>query len=137
MINFIVFWISSVIKEAEANRLKLTPEFLQLKFIESVTNNTKIFFGEKVFSSPLSYFKMFFSVRVDRLNLLGLLSRFQVWSWIRGCLATSFKKLPEGQLQRQKQISKFLESELRWLASIINICERIPNLLSSTVHHEK
>ncbi|XP_057421735.1 uncharacterized protein LOC130715635 [Lotus japonicus] len=37
-----------VIKEAEANRLKLTPEFLQLKFIESVTNNTKIFFGEKI-----------------------------------------------------------------------------------------
>ncbi|XP_020220684.1 erlin-2-B [Cajanus cajan] len=37
-----------VIKEAEANKLKLTPEFLQLKFIEAIANNTKIFFGDKV-----------------------------------------------------------------------------------------
>ncbi|XP_040873329.1 erlin-2-B isoform X2 [Glycine max] len=37
-----------VIKEAEANRLKLTPEFLQLKFIQAIANNTKIFFGDKV-----------------------------------------------------------------------------------------
>ncbi|KAJ1393930.1 Erlin1/2 [Sesbania bispinosa] len=37
-----------VIREAEANRLKLTPEFLQLKFIEAIANNTKIFFGDKV-----------------------------------------------------------------------------------------
>lgn len=35
-------------KEAEANRLKLTPEFLELKFIEAIANNTKIFFGDKV-----------------------------------------------------------------------------------------
>ncbi|KAL2344631.1 hypothetical protein Fmac_005916 [Flemingia macrophylla] len=37
-----------VIKEAEANRLKLTPEFLELKFIQAIANNTKIFFGDKV-----------------------------------------------------------------------------------------
>ncbi|KAF7809041.1 erlin-2-B-like [Senna tora] len=37
-----------VTKEAEANRLKLTPEFLELKFIEAIADNTKIFFGEKV-----------------------------------------------------------------------------------------
>ncbi|CAL5213011.1 unnamed protein product [Lathyrus oleraceus] len=37
-----------VIREAEANRLKLTPEFLELKFIESIANNTKIFFGDKI-----------------------------------------------------------------------------------------
>ncbi|XP_068468410.1 uncharacterized protein [Phaseolus vulgaris] len=37
-----------VIKEAEANTLKLTPEFLHLKFIEAIANNTKIFFGDKV-----------------------------------------------------------------------------------------
>ncbi|KAJ6846586.1 erlin-2-B isoform X1 [Iris pallida] len=37
-----------VLKEAEANRLKLTPEFLELKFIESIANNSKIFFGDKV-----------------------------------------------------------------------------------------
>ncbi|XP_043704429.1 erlin-2-like isoform X2 [Telopea speciosissima] len=36
------------IKEAEANKLKLTPEFLELKFIEAITNNSKIFFGNKV-----------------------------------------------------------------------------------------
>lgn len=34
--------------EAEGNRLKLTPEFLELKFIESIASNTKIFFGDKV-----------------------------------------------------------------------------------------
>ncbi|XWS53305.1 hypothetical protein CRYUN_Cryun11dG0145600 [Craigia yunnanensis] len=36
-----------VMKEAEANKLKLTPEFLELKFIEAIADNTKIFFGEK------------------------------------------------------------------------------------------
>jgi len=35
-------------KEAEANKLKLTPEYLELKFIEAITNNTKIFFGNKI-----------------------------------------------------------------------------------------
>nr|GMD29584.1 erlin-2-B [Ipomoea batatas] len=35
-------------KEAEANRLKLTPQFLELKFIEAITNNSKMFFGNKV-----------------------------------------------------------------------------------------
>ncbi|KAH7435418.1 hypothetical protein KP509_06G064100 [Ceratopteris richardii] len=37
-----------VMKEAEANQLKLTPQFLEMKFIESVTANTKIFFGDKI-----------------------------------------------------------------------------------------
>lgn len=37
-----------VVKEAEANTLKLTPEFLELKFIEAIADNTKIFFGDKV-----------------------------------------------------------------------------------------
>lgn len=39
-----------VIKEAESNKLKLTPQFLELKFIEAIADNTKIFFGEKVSS---------------------------------------------------------------------------------------
>lgn len=42
-----------VIKEAESNKLKLTPQFLELKFIEAIADNTKIFFGEKVFKSLL------------------------------------------------------------------------------------
>ena len=45
-------------KEAEANKLKLTPEFLELKFIESIANNSKMFFGEKVhcyFSTCVAY----------------------------------------------------------------------------------
>ena len=46
-------YISSVLKEAEVNRLKLTPQFLELKFIEAIANNTKIFFAEKVFPSLL------------------------------------------------------------------------------------
>lgn len=37
-----------VMKEAEANRLKLTPEYLELKFIEAIANNSKMFFGDKV-----------------------------------------------------------------------------------------
>jgi hypothetical protein len=37
-----------IMKEAEANRLKLTPQYLELKFIESIANNSKIFFGDKV-----------------------------------------------------------------------------------------
>ncbi|KAH9772405.1 hypothetical protein WN944_020035 [Citrus x changshan-huyou] len=37
-----------VLKEAEANKLMLTPEYLELKFIEAIADNTKIFFGEKV-----------------------------------------------------------------------------------------
>ncbi|CAI9775198.1 unnamed protein product [Fraxinus pennsylvanica] len=36
------------IKEAEANKLKLTPQYLELKFIEAIANNSKIFFGNKV-----------------------------------------------------------------------------------------
>ena len=36
------------LKEAEANKLKLTPQFLELKFIEAIANNTKIFFGNKI-----------------------------------------------------------------------------------------
>nr|POF25935.1 erlin-2-b [Quercus suber] len=37
-----------LLKEAEANKLKLTPQFLELKFIEAIADNTKIFFGEKI-----------------------------------------------------------------------------------------
>ncbi|KAK6921918.1 Band 7 domain [Dillenia turbinata] len=37
-----------VTKEAEANKLKLTPQYLELKFIEAIANNSKIFFGNKV-----------------------------------------------------------------------------------------
>ncbi|CAK9165972.1 unnamed protein product [Ilex paraguariensis] len=35
-------------KEAEANKLMLTPQYLELKFIEAIANNSKIFFGDKV-----------------------------------------------------------------------------------------
>ncbi|MQM02363.1 hypothetical protein Taro_035125 [Colocasia esculenta] len=37
-----------VMKEAEANKLRLTPEYLELKFIEAIANNSKIFFGDRV-----------------------------------------------------------------------------------------
>ncbi|KAK0573384.1 hypothetical protein LWI29_007310 [Acer saccharum] len=37
-----------LVKEAEANKLKLTPQFLELRFIEAIADNTKIFFGDKV-----------------------------------------------------------------------------------------
>eukprot|EP01018_Ginkgo_biloba_P014284 Gb_32555 [translate_table: standard] len=35
-------------KEAEANKLKLTPEYLELMFTEAIANNSKIFFGDKI-----------------------------------------------------------------------------------------
>merc|ERR1711933_436046 len=35
-------------KEAEANQLKLTPEFLALETAKALSNNTKIYFGEKI-----------------------------------------------------------------------------------------
>ncbi|KAJ0973981.1 hypothetical protein J5N97_015946 [Dioscorea zingiberensis] len=37
-----------LMKEAEANKLKLTPQFLELKFIEAIAYNSKIYFGDKV-----------------------------------------------------------------------------------------
>uniref|UniRef100_A0A0D9VVD1 Band 7 domain-containing protein n=1 Tax=Leersia perrieri TaxID=77586 RepID=A0A0D9VVD1_9ORYZ len=44
----LALYLKSILKEAEANRLKLTPQYLELRFIESVANNSKIFFGEKI-----------------------------------------------------------------------------------------
>merc|ERR1719230_57625 len=35
-------------KEAEANKMKLTPELLQLEAVRALSNNTKIFWGEKL-----------------------------------------------------------------------------------------
>ncbi|KAL1551126.1 erlin-2-B-like isoform X1 [Salvia divinorum] len=35
-------------KEVEADKLRLTPQYLELKFIEAIANNTKIYFGNKV-----------------------------------------------------------------------------------------
>ena len=43
-----MFFIYRTMREAEANKLKLTPQFLELKFIEAIANNSKIFFGNKV-----------------------------------------------------------------------------------------
>ncbi|XP_077211370.1 SPFH/Band 7/PHB domain-containing membrane-associated protein family isoform X3 [Tasmannia lanceolata] len=40
------------IKEAEANKLKLTSEYLQLKFIEAIANKSKIFFGDRLNRYP-------------------------------------------------------------------------------------
>ncbi|CAK9186198.1 unnamed protein product [Ilex paraguariensis] len=39
-------------KEAEANKLMLTPQYLELKFIEAIANNSKIFFGDKSCIKP-------------------------------------------------------------------------------------
>lgn len=63
-----------VMREAEANKLKLTPEFLELKFIESIANNSKIFFGEKLPSMILDQrllgnFLRGSSARVDTLEV--------------------------------------------------------------------
>ncbi len=47
-------------KEAEANRLRLTPQLLQLEAVRAIANNTKIFWGEKL---PSLY--------ADSLGLVG------------------------------------------------------------------
>lgn len=44
-------------REAEANKLMLTPQYLDLKFSEAIANNTKIFFGNKVW--PILFFFFF------------------------------------------------------------------------------
>lgn len=35
-------------KEAEANTLRLTPQYIELRFIEAIANNTKMYFGDKI-----------------------------------------------------------------------------------------
>merc|ERR1712196_440769 len=35
-------------KEAEANRLRITPELIQLEAVRAIANNTKLYFGEKL-----------------------------------------------------------------------------------------
>jgi len=52
--------------------LKLTPEFLQLKFIEAIANNTKIFFGDKVIASSTSYAIIRLTFFTDLTFQLGL-----------------------------------------------------------------
>ncbi|KAJ7527781.1 hypothetical protein O6H91_16G070600 [Diphasiastrum complanatum] len=37
-----------IVQEAVANKLRLTPEYLEMKFIESIANNSKTYFGEKI-----------------------------------------------------------------------------------------
>eukprot|EP01104_Vermistella_antarctica_P015436 TRINITY_DN5081_c0_g1_i2.p1 TRINITY_DN5081_c0_g1~~TRINITY_DN5081_c0_g1_i2.p1 ORF type:complete len:315 (+),score=87.37 TRINITY_DN5081_c0_g1_i2:132-1076(+) len=43
-------------READANTAKLTPEFLQLQMVQSLTNNTKIYFGPDISSMYLDFF---------------------------------------------------------------------------------
>merc|ERR1711998_626809 len=38
----------SAMKEAEANKLKYTPEYIQVPALHSIANNTKMFFGERI-----------------------------------------------------------------------------------------
>lgn len=40
--------ICRVTREAEANKQKLTPEFLQMSFMTAISNNTKMYFGDKL-----------------------------------------------------------------------------------------
>ncbi|KAF3783789.1 Erlin-2 [Nymphaea thermarum] len=37
-----------MLKEAEGNKLKLTPQYLELRFIEAIANNSKVFFGDRI-----------------------------------------------------------------------------------------
>jgi len=44
------------LKEAEANKIRYTTEFLQLELIRSLSNNTKIYFGQNINSMFLDFF---------------------------------------------------------------------------------
>ncbi len=44
----IIVWVDRKQREAEADKLRLTPEYLKLALIEAIANNTKIFFGDKI-----------------------------------------------------------------------------------------
>jgi len=47
--------------------LKLTPEFLELKFIDAIARNTKIFFGDKVLLDSLSFLNSHISCLISVL----------------------------------------------------------------------
>uniref|UniRef100_A0A453I0N3 Band 7 domain-containing protein n=1 Tax=Aegilops tauschii subsp. strangulata TaxID=200361 RepID=A0A453I0N3_AEGTS len=72
-----------ITKEAEANKLKLTPEYLELRFIESIANNTKIFFGEKVLQSLHTSSSFVYLVSPGLSDRL-FFCRFRTSSWIKG-----------------------------------------------------
>ena len=83
--NRIWFGLCRILKEADANRLKLTPEYLELRFIESIANNSKIFFGEKVLTQTCYVLFFRFGSSSHGLSCELLLCRFLTWSWIKGC----------------------------------------------------
>jgi hypothetical protein len=76
--NCIWFGLSRILKEAEANRLKLTPEYLELRFIESIANNSKIFFGEKVLTQTCYVLSFMYGFLSHGLSCELLLCRFLV-----------------------------------------------------------
>lgn len=57
-------------REAEANKLMLTPQYLDLKFSEAIANNTKIFFGNKVWPILFFFFLLPFCILPCKLLLL-------------------------------------------------------------------
>lgn len=73
LIIILLYLFCSVMREAEANKLKLTPQFLELKFIEAIADNTKIFFGDKVaYPFSLKLFCLSLSVLAHRLRNIYL-----------------------------------------------------------------
>lgn len=62
-----------VMKEVKVNELKLIFEFFELKFIEVVVNNIKMFFGEKVRGYFLILVKVIINVLFMKLILIKCL----------------------------------------------------------------
>lgn len=118
----------SVVKEAEANKLKLTPQYLELKFIEAIADNTKIFFGEKVWSLSFSPYVHVLCVNTHPVCIWTLLAslpcRCLIWCWISGCLGifcnkclgTFQERCPMGRTQK---LIKF------WSGTLISITVNI------------
>lgn len=88
-------------REAEVNKLKLTPQFLELKFIQAIANNSKIFFGNKVGLIPLfpnlpylPYLEQTATVRQENPSPFMLMSfacRYQIWYLTKDFSGTFFK----------------------------------------------
>lgn len=86
---YVTFWmcLSSTMKEVEADKLRLTPQYLELKFIEAISNNTKIYFGNKVSGNSLYHLLFRF------LWFISLLYRSRTWFSIKGCSGAFYKML--------------------------------------------
>lgn len=79
-------------KEAEANKVKLSPEYLELRFIEGIASNSKIYFGNKVLS--LAYLFLGIGLICPPSLSIYLLYICVVWSIMNSNSSGTLQVLP-------------------------------------------